>query len=102
MRDKPLSEREMGGQLIAETLAYAESGVCRRKLLLHYFGETLKENNCGNCDNCLNPKEKLDVKDSVKIVLEAIKGVDERFGIDYIVNVVSVSYTHLDVYKRQV
>ncbi|MDI9319678.1 MAG: DNA helicase RecQ [Phycisphaerales bacterium] len=88
MRDKPLSEREMGGQLIAETVAYAESSVCRRKLLLHYFGETLKENNCGNCDNCLNPKEKLDVKDSVKIVLDAIKAVDERFGIDYIVNIV--------------
>lgn len=88
MRDKPLSEREMGGQLISETLAYAESSVCRRKLLLHYFGETLKEKNCGNCDNCLNPKEKLDVKDSVKIVLDAIDEVDERFGIDYIVNVV--------------
>ncbi|MFA6152324.1 MAG: DNA helicase RecQ [Chitinophagaceae bacterium] len=88
MRDKPLSEREMGGQLIAETLAYAESSVCRRKLLLHYFGETLKESNCGNCDNCLNPKEKLDVKDSVKIVLDAIKAMDERFGIDYIVNVI--------------
>lgn len=88
MRDKALSEREMGGQLIAETLAYAESSVCRRKLLLHYFGETLKENNCGNCDNCLHPKEKLDVKDSVKIVLDAIHEVDERFGIDYIVNIV--------------
>lgn len=88
MRDKPLSEREMGGQLIAETLAYAESSVCRRKMLLHYFGETLKDDNCGNCDNCLNPKEKLDVKDSVKIVLDTIKEVDERFGIDYIVNVI--------------
>lgn len=88
MRDKPLSEREMGGQLIAETVAYAESSVCRRKLLLHYFGETLKTANCGNCDNCLHPKEKLDVKDSVKIVLDAIKEVDERFGIDYIVNIV--------------
>jgi ATP-dependent DNA helicase RecQ len=88
MRDKPLSEREMGGQLIAETVAYAESSVCRRKLLLHYFGEVLESKNCGNCDNCLNPKEKLDVKDSVKIVLDTIKAVDERFGIDYIVNVV--------------
>ncbi|GAA4454049.1 DNA helicase RecQ [Rurimicrobium arvi] len=88
MRDKPLSEREMGGQLIAETVAYAESSVCRRKMLLHYFGETLKDANCGNCDNCLNPKEKLDVKDSVKIVLDTIKEVDERFGIDYIVNII--------------
>jgi ATP-dependent DNA helicase RecQ len=54
MRDKPLSEREMGGQLISETLAYVESGVCRRKLLLHYFGEVYKNENCGNCDNCHN------------------------------------------------
>lgn len=88
MRDKPLSEREMGGQLITETLAFAESSVCRRKMLLHYFGETLKEKNCGNCDNCLNPKEKLDVKDSVKIVLDTINEVDERFGIEYIVNII--------------
>ena len=88
MRDKPLSEREMGAQLITETVAYAESSVCRRKLLLHYFGETLKQDNCGNCDNCINPKEKIDVKDSVKIVLDAINELDERFGIDYIVNLV--------------
>lgn len=88
MRDKPLSEREMGAQLITETLAYTESSVCRRKLLLHYFGETLKQDNCGSCDNCLNPKEKIDVKDSVKIVLDCISELDERFGIDYVVDVV--------------
>lgn len=88
MRDKPLSEREMGAQLIAETVAYAESGVCRRKLLLHYFGEELKQENCGNCDNCLNPKEKLEVRDSSKIVLDAIDQLDERFNIDYVVNVI--------------
>ncbi|MCB9046429.1 MAG: DNA helicase RecQ [Chitinophagales bacterium] len=88
MRDKPLSEREMGAQLIAETVAYAESGVCRRKLLLHYFGEELKQDNCGQCDNCLNPKEKLEVKDSSKIVLDAINQLDERFNIDYVVNVI--------------
>ena len=88
MRDKPLSEREMGAQLIAETVAYAESGVCRRKLLLHYFGEEHKEGNCGNCDNCLNPKEMLEVRDSSKIVLETIKELDERFGIDYVVNII--------------
>lgn len=88
MRDKPLSEREMGAQLISETVAYAESGVCRRKLLLHYFGEELKEDNCGQCDNCQNPKEKLEVKDSSKIVLDAINELDERFNIDYVVNVV--------------
>lgn len=88
MRDKPLSEREMGAQLIAETVAYAESGVCRRKLLLHYFGEELNQDNCGQCDNCLNPKEKLEVKDSSKIVLDAINQLDERFNIDYVVNVI--------------
>jgi len=88
MRDKALSEREMGAQLIAETVAYVESGVCRRKLLLHYFGEEHKQDNCGNCDNCLNPKEMLEVKDSSKIVLEAIKELDERFGIEYVVNVI--------------
>ena len=88
MRDKPLSEREMGGQLISETLAYVESGVCRRKLLLHYFGEEYKKDNCGNCDNCLHPKEKLEVKDSVKITLDAIIELDERFGIDYVVNII--------------
>jgi len=88
MRDKPLSEREMGGQLISETLAYVESGVCRRRLLLHYFGEEYKNENCGNCDNCRNPKEKLEVKDSVKITLDAIIELDERFGIDYVVNII--------------
>jgi len=88
MRDKPLSEREMGGQLISETLAYIESGVCRRRLLLHYFGEAYKEQNCGNCDNCNHPKEKLEVKDSVKITLDTINELDERFGIDYVVNII--------------
>ena len=88
MRDKTLSEREMGAQLISETVAYTESSVCRRKLLLYYFGETLKQDNCGNCDNCLHPKEKIDVKDSVKIVLDTINALEERFGINYVVDVV--------------
>lgn len=88
MRDKTLSEREMGGQLISESVAYAESSVCRRKLLLHYFGETYQDESCGRCDNCLNPKEKIDVKDSVKIVLDAVQELDERFGIDHVVDVV--------------
>lgn len=88
MRDKPLSEREMGAQLISETVAYVESGVCRRKLLLHYFGEKLASDNCGHCDNCTNPKERLEVKDSSKIVLETIKELDERFNIDYTVDVI--------------
>jgi len=88
MRDKPLSEREMGAQLISETVSYVESGVCRRRLLLHYFGEDYTQENCGSCDNCLNPKEKLEVKDSVKITLDTINELDERFGIDYVVNII--------------
>jgi ATP-dependent DNA helicase RecQ len=88
MRDKPLSEREMGAQLISETVAYTESSVCRRRLLLHYFGEELNQENCGNCDNCLNPKEKLEVRDSSKIVLDTITELDERFNIDYVVNII--------------
>src|SRR6266496_2600755 len=69
MRDKPLTEREIGAQLINETVAFAESSVCRRKILLHYFGEHLERDNCGNCDNCLKPKEKIEAKDEdVKIL----------------------------------
>lgn len=88
MRDKTLTEREMGGQLIAETLAYVETASCRRRHLLHYFGELSDIQDCGKCDNCCHPKEKLDVKDSVKIVLDAIEALNERFGINYIVDVV--------------
>jgi ATP-dependent DNA helicase RecQ len=62
MRDKPLSEREVGNQLISETVAFAESGVCRRKILLSYFGEEYEQEKCGNCDNCLHPKEKIEAK----------------------------------------
>jgi ATP-dependent DNA helicase RecQ len=89
MRDKPLSEREMGAQLINETVAYAESSVCRRKVILHYFGEHLDKENCGNCDNCRNPKEKIEVKNRVVIVLKAIKALEERFGAEYVVNIIT-------------
>lgn len=88
MRDKSLSEREMGGQLIAETVAYVETASCRRRHLLHYFGEFNDTATCDKCDNCCHPKEKLDVKDSVKIILDTIKALNERFGIDYVVDVV--------------
>lgn len=88
MRDKSLTEREMGGQLIAETLAYVETASCRRRHLLHYFGEITDITDCGKCDNCCHPKEKLDVKDSVKIVLDTIAALNERFGINYIVDMV--------------
>ncbi len=88
MRDKPLSEREMNAQLIAETVAYVESSVCRRKTLLHYFGETYTGENCGMCDNCRSPKPKLEVKDSIKIVLDTIATLEERFVTSYVVNIV--------------
>ncbi len=90
MRDKPLSEREMGAQLINETVAYAESSACRRKVILHYFGEKYEESQCNNaCDNCRNPKEKIEVKNRVVIVLKAIKSLEERFGSDYVVNIIT-------------
>ncbi len=88
MRDKPLSEREVGGQLITETVAYAEAGVCRRKILMSYFGEEYTTENCGNCDNCLNPKEMVEAKDQAVKVLKAIKALDERFATDYAVNII--------------
>lgn len=88
MRDKPLSEREVGAQLINETVAYAESGVCRRKVLMSYFGEEYTEKNCGECDNCLHPKEEVEAKDNAVKVLKTVKALDERFATDYIVNII--------------
>ena len=87
MRDKPLSEREVGAQLINETVAFAESSVCRRKILLHYFGETWETINCGNCDNCKQIKEKIETKHDVVKVLKVIKALDERFVTDYAINI---------------
>src|SRR6187402_2125158 len=75
MRDKPLSEREVTAQMIQETVAFAESSVCRRKILMHYFGEEYQQENCGNCDNCLHPKEKIEAKDEAAIALKTIKAL---------------------------
>ncbi len=86
MRDKPLSEREMGAQLLAETAAYAETSVCRRKFLLHYFGEDYLKDNCGSCDNCLKPKEKIEGKDFIHKALQAVKALKENYGIPYLVD----------------
>ncbi|HRI20543.1 MAG TPA: DNA helicase RecQ, partial [Panacibacter sp.] len=88
MRDKPLSEREVGAQLINETVAFAESSVCRRKILLHYFGEQWEGKNCGNCDNCLHPKEKIEAKDDAVKVLKAVKSLNEGFTAEYVVKVI--------------
>ncbi|MBS1640977.1 MAG: DNA helicase RecQ [Bacteroidetes bacterium] len=88
MRDKPLSEREVGAQLIDETVAFAESGVCRRKILMHYFGEEWNTPNCKNCDNCKHPKEKIEAKDDAIKAMKVIKALDERFPAEYVVNVI--------------
>lgn len=93
MRDKPLSEREVASQLIGETVAYAESSVCRRKILLSYFGEEYKKEKCGLCDNCLNPKEKIEAKEGVVSVLKVIKALDERFATEYVVNILRAHLT---------
>ena len=79
MEGKPVAEQDIGRQLLQETEAYAESSVCRRKLLLHYFGEEYKQDNCRNCDNCLHPKQKIEAKDALVVVLAAIKAVKENF-----------------------
>lgn len=88
MRDKPLSEREVGAQLINETVAFAEAGVCRRKVLMSYFGETYTEENCKNCDNCLHPKERVEAKENVVKVLKVIQALDERFAIEYAMHII--------------
>ncbi len=87
MRDKPLSEREVGAQLIQETVAFAESSVCRRKILMHYFGEEYPKENCGNCDNCLHPKEKIEAKDEAVQLLKVVKALDGRFPAEYVIPV---------------
>jgi ATP-dependent DNA helicase RecQ len=87
MRDKPLSEREVGAQLISETVAFSETGVCRRRLLMSYFGEEYTNENCGQCDNCRNPKEKQEAKTEAVVVLKAVRELDERFATDYVVQI---------------
>jgi ATP-dependent DNA helicase RecQ len=87
MKDKPLSEREVGAQLINETVGFAETGVCRRKVLMSYFGEEYTTENCGRCDNCLHPKERVEAKEQVVKVLKTIRALDERFATGYVVNI---------------
>ena len=84
MEGKPLAEQEIGKQLLKETAAYAESSVCRRKLLLHYFGEEYLQDNCENCDNCINPKKQVEAKTQLNKVLEVIIAIKENFREDYV------------------
>jgi ATP-dependent DNA helicase RecQ len=87
MKDKALSEREVGAQLINEMVGYSESGVCRRKVLMSYFGEDYQVENCGECDNCRHPKEWIEVKDKASKVLRTIKALDERFATNYVLHI---------------
>lgn len=88
MQGKPLAEQEIGKQLLIETASYAESSICRRKSLLHYFGEEYNEDNCGNCDNCLNPKKQVEAKDELCAVIETVVALKEKFKADYVIDVV--------------
>jgi len=103
-KDKPVQERENARVLLQEMEFYAESPVCRRKQLLHYFGEEYKEKNCGSCDNCMHPRERFDGTESVKMALEAVKQTNERFTLSHLVNVIRgtedeyvESYAHFDL-----
>ena len=84
LKDKPVSERQRGMQLIDETLAFIESSVCRRKFILHYFGENYQLENCGQCDNCKNPKEKIEVSQELQTFLNGIVHTSEKFDIQYL------------------
>lgn len=88
MQGKPVAEQEIGRHLLQETACYAESSVCRRKTLLHYFGEEYAADNCGNCDNCLNPKKQVDAKEDLCAVMETIIALKEKFKADHIVDVI--------------
>lgn len=87
MQGKPIAEQEIGKQLLIETKAYAESSVCRRKLLLHYFGEEYTEDNCGNCDNCLNPKKQVEAQDMLCAVLDTVIALKEKFKAEHVIDV---------------
>ncbi|OFY40416.1 MAG: ATP-dependent DNA helicase RecQ [Bacteroidetes bacterium GWF2_40_14] len=89
MQGKPISEQEIGRQLLMETVSYAESNVCRRKVLLNYFGESYMQDNCGSCDNCLFPKKQFEGKDDVALILELISGMKEQFKAEHIANILS-------------
>lgn len=88
MEGKPVAEQDIGRQLLQETAAYAESSMCRRKILLHYFGENYKQDNCENCDNCLHPKERIEASEQLVIVLKAVAAIKENFRQEYLVDFV--------------
>ncbi len=87
MKGKPVAEQEIGKQLLLETVGYAETSVCRRRVLLNYFGERYDQDNCGNCDNCLHPKPQIEAQDELELLIEAILAVKEKHQAEHIVNV---------------
>ncbi|MBQ0043667.1 MAG: DNA helicase RecQ [Bacteroidales bacterium] len=89
MQGKPVSEQEIGRQLLNEVVAYAESSQCRRKLLLNYFGEEYHEENCGCCDNCLNPKKSFDGKEEMTLILSLVEALPERFKIEHLAQILA-------------
>lgn len=89
MEGKPVAEQDIGRQLLQETSAYAETSVCRRKMLLHYFGEVYDVENCGNCDNCRHPKEKIQAEKQLLIALNAIAAIKENFRSDYVIDFIT-------------
>lgn len=89
MKDKPVAEQEIAKELLFETVAYAESSVCRHKLLLHYFGESYTKDNCGACDNCLNPKEKFEGKDDIRLALKTVLNLKEQFKVKIVSEVLA-------------
>jgi ATP-dependent DNA helicase RecQ len=93
MKDKPLSEREVGAQLINEMVGFAETGVCRRKVLMSYFGEEYTTENCGNCDNCVHPREQVEAREQAVKVLKTIRALDERFATGYVINILTGKLT---------
>ena len=101
MQGKPVAEQEIGKQLLMETVSYAESAVCRRTVLLHYFGEKYETENCGSCDNCLHPKKEFQGEEFVVKALELVKLVKERFKVDHLVNVLTgVQNSAIKSYKH--
>ncbi len=102
MQGKPVAEQEIGKQLLLETAAYAETALCRKKVLLHYFGEEYKERNCGNCDNCVNPKKQVEAKELLLTAIEAVIALKEKFKSDYVINVLRGKETsEIETYEHQ-
>ena len=89
MQGKPVAEQEIGKQLLQETVAYAESNQCRRKLLLNYFGETYDKDNCGACDNCIHPKKQFDGQEEMCLVIELIQSMPEHFKTEHLANILA-------------